>query len=229
MGTFYYRKKEFVFSHIIDHAKIIAAHHELPLIVMRSNLDEDFYRGGRIYGSMYRFLACTLALEHLYGTYISSSSGHDSSMVEVSLTVPTQHFEGLLCDCCQTETLHYMSSDDTSRPEKLHVLADDLEAQKYLSVCYNTDRHVEHCGVCYACQKTMIPLDIMGKLDGFGERFDLEKYYTQRKAIFEALIRFSHRPEASSARESVQQILKLADEYDNEASRLFRSVAAELL
>ena len=219
-----YREKERVFSHIIEHAGIIAGHHDLPLILMRSNLDEDFYRGGRIYGSMYRFLACTLALEHLYGTYISSSSGHNSDMVEASLTVPTQHYEGLLCECCQTETLHYVTSDEASRPEKLEALADDEDVQKYVAVCYDAGPHGENCGVCYACMKTMIPLDIMGKLDQFGESFDLEKYDAHREEVFENLILFSQRPEASSARESVQQILDLADRYDNEAGKLFRSV-----
>lgn len=219
-----YREKERVFSHIIDHAGIIAAHHDLPLIVMRSNLDEDFYRGGRIYGSMYRFLACTLALEHLYGTYISSSSGHNSDMVEVSLTVPTQHYEGLITDCCQTETLHYVPSDDASRPEKLQALADDEDAQKYVAVCYDTGKKGENCGRCYACMKTMIPLDIMGRLDRFEASFDLGQYYPHREEVFRDLILFSQRPEASSARETVQQILQLADRYDNKAGRLFRAV-----
>ena len=219
-----YREKEQAFSHIIDHAKVIANHHDLPLIVMRSNLDEDFYRGGRIYGSMYRFLACTLALEPLYGTYISSSSGHGSNMVEASLTVPTQHYEGLLCDCCQTETLHYVTSDDASRPEKLEALADDEEVQKYVAVCYDAGPHGENCGRCYACMKTMIPLDIIGKLDKFGESFDLEKYYSEREDVYRDLILFSQRPEASSARESVQQILQLTNKYDNDAGRLFRSL-----
>ena len=219
-----YREKEKTFSHIIEHAKVIASHHDLPLIVMRSNLDENFYRGGRIYGSMYRFLACTLALEHLYGTYISSSSGHDNSIVEAGLTVPTQHYEGLLCECCQTETLRFMTSDRVSRPEKLQALADDEDVRKYVAVCYDTGPHGENCGRCYACMKTMIPLDIMGRLDLFRESFELDKYYGEREAVFRDMILFSQRPEASSARESVRQILRLADRFDNEASRSFMSV-----
>lgn len=218
-----YRELELTFSHIIDHAKVIASHHRLPLVVMRSNLDRDFYRGGSLYSSMYRYLAYTLALEHLHGTYISSSSGHNSSMVETSLTVPTQHYEGLLCDCCQTETLHYISSDDVLRPEKLEALADDADAQKYLSVCFNSGPHGESCGMCYGCWKTMIPLDIMGKLDRFGECFDLQKYYAQREEVFGELIRYSQGTKAKSAGESVQQILRLTDRYDSDAGRLFRS------
>lgn len=216
-----YRSREKTFSHIIEHAKIIAEHHGLPLIIMRSNFDEDYYRGGRIYSSMYRFLACTLAMQHLYGTYISSSSGHDSSEVEVSLTVPTQHYEGLLCDCCQTETLHYVTSDDATRPEKLKVLSDDRDAQDYLAVCYDAGPHGENCGMCYACEKTIIPLDIMGKLDLFRKSFDVDGYYARRETEFENLIKFSQRPEAASARESVRQIIRLAEEENSEAGRLF--------
>ncbi len=223
-----YRSREKTFSHIIEHAKIIAEHHGLPLIIMRSNFDEDFYRGGRIYSSMYRFLACTLAMQHLYGTYISSSSGHDSNEVEVSLTVPTQHYEGLLCDCCQTETLHYMTSDDATRPDKLRVLADDRDAQDYLAVCYNAGPHGENCGMCYACDKTIIPLDIMGKLDLFRKSFDVDEYYARREAVFEDLIRYSLQPEAVSARESVRQIIRLAEEEDSEAGRLFLKMVSEI-
>ena len=222
-----FRENENVFSHIIDRSKIIAKHHNLPLIVMRSNFDEDIYRGGTIYMSMYRFLSCTLALEHLYGTYISSSSGHDSDMVEVSPTVPTQHYEGLICECCQTESLHYVTSDNASRPEKLEVIADDEDANNYLAVCFDTGDNGENCGRCYGCMKTMIPLDVMGKLHRFGGSFDLDEYDSNREEIMRRLVIFSKRPEASSARETVNQILRLADQYDSEEGKLFRKVCEE--
>lgn len=205
------------------HAGIIAGHHGLPFIFVQHNMDRDFYRGGRIYSSMYRFLACTLALEHLYGTYISSSSGHEDN-VEVSLFVPTQHYEELLCESCRTETLDYVTSDHESRSVKLRALTDDEDARKYLAVCYQPGEHGENCGECYACWKTMIPLDIMGKLDGFRESFDLDKYYANRKKVFADLISFSHRPEASSARDSVRQFVKLAEEEKTEAGREFMEV-----
>ena len=206
-----YRKASIPHARFAAHASIIAKHHGLPFIFVQHNMDRDFYRGGRIYSSMYRFLACTLALEHLYGTYISSSSGHEDN-VEVSLFVPTQHYENLLCDSCSTETLDYVTSDHESRSVKLRALADDVDAQKYMAVCYQPGENGENCGECYACWKTMIPLDIIGKLDSFRESFDLDKYYANRKKVFTDLIRFSQRPEASSARDSVRQFAKLAEE-----------------
>ncbi|MBQ7582779.1 MAG: hypothetical protein IJU25_08175, partial [Lachnospiraceae bacterium] len=101
---------------------------------------------------------------------------------------------------------------------------DDEDVQKYVAVCYDTGPHGENCGRCYACMKTMIPLDIIGKLDKFEESFNLNKYYSEREDVYKDLILFSQRPEASSARESVQQILQLANKYDNDAGRLFRSI-----
>ena len=70
----------------------------------------------------------------------------------------------------------------------------------------------------------MIPLDIMGKLESFGESFDLDKYYANRKKVFADLIGFSQRPEASSARDSVRQFEKLAEEEKSEAGREFLEV-----
>ena len=76
--------------------------------------------------------------------------------------------------------------------------------------------------------KTIIPLDILGKLNGFEKVFDTKKYYSQRRDIYKRLILFSRRPEASSARESVRQILSLSKEKNNEEGKEFISVYNEL-
>ena len=73
----------------------------------------------------------------------------------------------------------------------------------------------------------MIPLDIIGKLDRFSESFDLEKYYANRREIFRDLIEFSKRPEAYSARASVRQIIRLAQETGSEAGREFLESTGE--
>jgi len=218
-----YNGEDAINNHVLLRAQAIAAHNNLPLVHVVSNLDRDFYRGGSIYTAMYRYLACTLSLEHLFSTYISSSSGHDSGQVEVCLFVPTQHYEDILVECCQTETLRYVNSDHVTRTEKLRVIADNPDFQRYASVCFNIREDAKNCGECYGCWKTMIPLDMLGKLHLFGEVFDLPKYYANRRQTFQDLILFSHRPEASSARETVRQLITLAreKEEENEAAKLF--------
>ena len=216
-----YADEEKIESFILEHIREIASAKGMPLIVTNTNLDRDFYRGGYAYMAMYRYLACTLALEHLYKVYISSSSGHHGNIVEPTLFGPTQHYETLLVDALQTESFRYISSDNAKRTEKLRLIADDEVFRKNVSVCFDTQPEGGNCGRCYGCMKTMIPLDILGRLDEFGESFDLKSYYRDRKEIFKFLLDFSKRPEASSAREIVRQIKELAEEEDSEAARLF--------
>ena len=226
-----YRKADQHMARVVAGAHEIADHNNLPLVVVCKNLDRDYYRGGLSLTGMYRHFSCTLALEHLYSTYISSSSGHEDNVFEVSLTSPTQHYEGLLCDALRTETLHYAMSDHDSRVHKLQQICDDADFQKYAEVCFNHDILDANCGECYGCWKTMVILDLLGKLDGFRESFDVDKYHANRREVFESFVRFSMRPEASSARESVRQILELAKDGDTSACREFetayRTVAGE--
>lgn len=206
---------------ILERIKDIAARKGYPLVITNTNLDRDYYRGGYVFMAMYRYLACTLALEHLYSLYISSSSGHGSGLLEVSLFAPTQHYEDVLCRSLRTETFRYMSSDNQIRTEKLRAIADDDLFRKYATVCFDPGRNGENCGVCYGCLKTIISLDLLGKLDGFEKSFDLEKYRRDRWELFRFLVGFSKRPEAESARNTVCQLLDLAKKEKNEAGDMF--------
>ena len=215
-------------SKIIKNAEHTAQRHNMPFLHFTSNLDRDFYRGGYIYTAMYRYLACVLAMEKLFSVYIISSSGHVDRLEEVSLFSPTQHYENMICTNCGTEKLKYMISDHTTRIEKLKKIADNADFKDFANVCFDTDESTLNCGVCFGCMKTIIPLDILGKLNGFERVFDTAKYYADRQNIFERLILFSWRPEASAARESVHQILELSKELDNEAGREFVDVYNKL-
>ncbi len=220
-----YRQEGSIEEIILNRAKKVAEVYKIPLIDTNTNLDIDYYRGGVIYMAMYRYLSCTLALEHLYKTYISSSSGHGTDKTdEVSLFVPTQHYEGLLSYSLRTETFQYIASDNDSRITKLKALADNEIFQKTVSVCFQTGKNGENCGECYGCMKTMIPLDIMGKLDGFRESFELEHYYSNRERIYRSLIDFSKRPEASSARQTVSQIRQLCEKEHSSGAELFKKI-----
>lgn len=198
--------EEQIRSKIVKNASTIAERHRIPFLHIRSNLERDYYRGGYIYTGMYRYLACTLTLERLFSVYTISSSGSGDQVEEISLFSPTQNYENLICASCGTEKLHYMISDHVTRVDKLKAIADDADFRDFTSVCFHLDENASNCGECYGCMKTMIPLDILGKLDQFEKSFDTAKYYANRQGVFKDLILFSKRPEASAARESVQQL-----------------------
>ena len=124
-----------------------------------------------------------------------------------------ERFLPLLQDCPQNE---------------LKAIADDPDFQRYAAVCFNDSEDGRGCGECIGCWKAMVPLDILGKLDSFGARFDLDRYYRERRTVFMDLVNFSFRPEAASVRESVRQILDLAEETGGEAGAEFTEAWREI-
>lgn len=200
----------------IRKAAAVAAASGLSFVPVETNLDRDFYRGGVAYTAMYRYLACTLALGRLFGTYISSSSGHGGDL-GAELIGPTQNYERLICGSCRTETLDYVNSDEVSRMEKLKAIADNPLFHRYASVCFNDCA----CGECIGCWKTMFPLDILGKLDRFGDVFDLPRYYAHREELIRAFVGYAAIP---SVRVTLDQLARLAEGEMGESARRFREI-----
>lgn len=214
-----YNKKD------IENARIMAMQHRLPHIEIKTNFDRDYYRGGLIYNGAYRYFSSTMLLEHLFSKYIFSSSGTGDDKEEVSLF--KAHYEDFLSECCSTENFHIIMGDHEERFNKLKAIADDTYFQKMVSVCDNVETESEkNCGECFGCWRTMVPLDMLGKLDKFDESFDLDKYYSNRRNIFEEMIRFSMSIESDFAKKMVEQILKYADEC-GEVGALFKEVYKE--
>lgn len=207
----------------------VADHNGLQFVVVDTNQSKDFYRGGLVFSAMYSFVSCSLALEHLFSTYISSSSGHEEHDIKVSLFSQSQLYEDLITECVRTETFRYVNSDHEPRFNKLRTISEDADCRNYLDVCFNLESKGNNCGECLGCWKTMIPLDFMGKLDKFPARFDLDKYYRNRKKTFSDLINFSFRPEALAARDAVNQLLHSPEVRTSESGREFLEVYRKVL
>ena len=65
------------------------------------------------------------------------------------------------------------------RVDKMKKIADWDIAQKYLNVCTSwkpNHRDASNCGVCSKCLRTLLPLEILGKLKNFSDVFNIEKY-----------------------------------------------------
>ena len=158
----------------LDNAAQVADMHGLPLVYVASNLDRDYYRGGYGYTGVYRNCALTLALQGLFGKYYCSSAG--SQAFHITLTEGSEYYETLLSDAFSTESLQFIVSDFTFRPEKTLELADYDTAQKFLDVCFCFN----NCGECAKCKRTLVTLDLLGKVDLFSSVFDIEKYKSNR-------------------------------------------------
>ena len=83
--------------------------------------------------------------------------------------VSTEHFE-LVIDGCQ-----YTRAEKTERISEWEI------AQKFLNVCIHPINQGHNCSKCEKCMWTLLPLEAMGKLDQFGNVFDIETYRKNRE------------------------------------------------
>ena len=156
----------------------------LPLIYVESNLDKDYYRGGYGYTGVYRNCACVLAVQKLFSKYYCSSAGWPE-FFDLSLTEGSEHYETLLCNAFSTESLQFIISDYATRLEKTIALADDQLAMEYLDVCFNFN----NCGTCDKCYRTLVTLDVLGKIESFSNVFDINAFKANRDSAYLWLLR----------------------------------------
>lgn len=167
-----------------ENARQVAEGSELPLVYVKSNLDKDYYRGAYGHTGVYRNCAMALSLQGLFSVYYNSSGGWPGYF-DLTLTEGSQHYEALLCTCLSTESLSFILSDYVTRVEKTIAIADCKLAQKYLDVCFCFN----NCGRCSKCIRTLVTLDIIGKLDGFAGVFDIEQFKKDRYEAYSRVLK----------------------------------------
>lgn len=166
-----------------ENARMVAEQAGMPLVYVKSNLDSDYYRGAYGHTGVYRNCAMALSLQGLFSVYYNSSGGWPGYF-DLTLTEGSQHYEALLCQCLSTESLSFILSDYATRAEKTIIISDNKMAQKYLDVCFCFNS----CGKCSKCIRTLVTLDIIGKVDQFGEIFNIDDFKKHRaEAYFEIL------------------------------------------
>ena len=179
----FYKETDRMSIEKLENARQVATLSNLSLLYVYSNVDEDFYRGAYGYTGVYRNCASCLSLQKLFDKYYCSSAGWPE-FFDLSLSEGSEHYETLLCDAFSTESLQFIISDYDTRLEKTEALSDYEIAHKYLDVCFNFN----NCGTCSKCYRTLITLDILGKIDSFKQVFDVGKYKKNRDLAFAWLI-----------------------------------------
>ena len=90
-----------------------------------------------------------------------------------------------------TESLDLVDDGNLyDRSQKTVLVANYPPAAKYLNVCYGHDTLDTNCSVCSKCARTLLTLDILGKLDEFAGVFDIPRYRREvrRRLIAETIV-----------------------------------------
>ena len=137
----------------------------------------------------------------LFGKYIFASS-YSATQFEFSSVDPS-HCESAYVPLFSTDSMEIVLSNPIlRRVDKTIYISKNPLTKKYLDVCVSVqlansggqDQWLEgkeklNCGWCDKCLRTLLTLEIIGKLDGYDEIFDMEKYKEHREQYIYSVIR----------------------------------------
>lgn len=145
----------------------------LKLLLIDTNLHQILNDENYLSVISYRLTSCILALQKLFAVYFISTT---YEFAKFSFDINDSAYADLfLFPYLSTKTTSlYSTGGHKPRIEKLIDLSDYEPARKYLHPCIMTRRNRD-CR-CSKCVFTKTALYALGKLDRFGEVFDLDEF-----------------------------------------------------
>lgn len=154
----------------------------IEFVDIQSNICTDLYEMIHEVVVTNIFLSFVYALEKLFSVYYFSSS-HVYEAFEFT-DYSSEYYALFNMYCLSSENLElYVTGADAIRHEKTAYIAEFSLPKKYMMVCRNpsiVDGELKNCSKCSKCTRTMIDLDLAGKLDDFGKIFDVDSYYSNK-------------------------------------------------
>ena len=177
---------------------------QLPLVSINSNLNELYVDSEvRLLQSFInRTLSCALALQKLFGKYVYASSYSVENFLMSERD--ESHMEAALVPLMSTESTEMILSNPVmTRVEKTEYLSRYDITQRYLDVCwaaqmkYGIDnkpnlfetKTKKNCGRCHKCLRTLLTLDVLGRIDAYKDIFDLDEYYKKKDSFIYYVVR----------------------------------------
>lgn len=171
-----------VFESRINRAIAVADELKLPLVIIDSNLHlfrHDNDKPTVMFLSMY---SCVLSLQNAIKRYYIPSGCSYQGIKDYG---DKEHHNDLATACdsyliplIQTErTELIVDGCQRRRVDKIAAMTDWNIAQKYLNVCLiQKGEDTTNCGSCSKCLRTLLALEILGKLDNFAQVFNVDNY-----------------------------------------------------
>ena len=151
----------------------------LPLVFVNSNLMEylDFAPHPNLVTLCNG--AVPLILQRLFGVYYVASS---VAVADLRMDPIVEYFDPVTLALLGTDTLTFYSSGMTStRVQKTDLISGLPIAHAFLNVCVATSHNCSHC---HKCVRTMMTLDLFGKLASFRRVFDVDFYQRNRNRLW---------------------------------------------
>lgn len=132
----------------------------------------------------FRNASAALALQDMIGNYYYSSS-HTYAEIKVGNWHDIGRIDVLLFKLLSNDGFDISSTGSGyHRLQKTEMIADMADAFDRLDVCIGpAEKRVQtrNCSTCEKCRRTMLTLDVLGKLQNFAGSFDLDLYKKHRE------------------------------------------------
>lgn len=176
----------------------------LPLVKINSNLSSAMLMPHADANTIMN-LSAVFALKKLWKRYYYASA-FNLSMFSAGCG---NGFNDLWIAYCfsDSDIRIYIEGIEKTRPEKVVSVAELDIARKYLSVCGFA---AGNCNACSQCRRTMIELDMAGKLNYFKDVFDVDDYNEHRSEYVKTLCEFYKSGDAY-AQEAIEYMLQYPD------------------
>lgn len=159
----------------------------------------------KIFGTMHTLITASgiLFMQKLYSKYYYASAGRPYRDVykhyKLYLGKDISMFDPILLSLLSTESIELiLDAIQYTRVEKTLQLVNYQPVYKYLNVCLHNGDTYENCSTCKKCLRTMMTLDLIGKLKDFDQVFDIKKYKLKsgREYIYEQVLLQNKEPYA---------------------------------
>ncbi|HNX33063.1 MAG TPA: hypothetical protein PKM57_00445 [Kiritimatiellia bacterium] len=163
----------------LAHSRACAQALGLPLVFVDSNLMEylDFAPHTNLVTLCNG--AVPLILQRLFGVYYIASS---VAVADMRMDPIVEYFDPIILALLGTDTLTFYSAGMTmTRVQKTALISSLPVAHEFLNVCVAKGHNCSHC---HKCLRTMMTLDLFGKLPAFKRVFDVDFYMRRRNRLW---------------------------------------------
>jgi len=201
------KRTQKIFHEDAQRAQKYADEIKLPLVLLNSNISKAYDVNEITHGYTTRLsislVSGILSLQKLFKIYLISSS-NTIDKVELNKWYQT-HYESILSSYLSTNNTNIIiANENLNRVDKTKYIADNTSVHKHLYVCLAdhinekskikiTKDTFPNCSECFKCLRTLIVIDILGKLNDFRDRFNIQKYEGQRASYIKYLLKHMNR------------------------------------
>lgn len=182
------------------------------LIPIDSNMD-DFIDLPFEQTHALRNAACALVLHGLYDKFLYASA-YEYKHTHVTPTYNIGYIDPLSIHLFSTEEITFIASGGQhSRISKTRLVSSFKNSYSLLNVCIAPNR-IDNCSTCWKCGRTLLTLELIGKIHPYHEVFDLSKWEKGRSwYVAEHVLNYKKRSDPF-----VQEIRSLAQEVGHQFS-----------